>query len=411
MAKMSYFDFRDIFRAARLALSGKKLWIQFLGLLVGYLGYLILTYLAFLASRVDIGTVWGTYYLFPVAMRTGFTWYSWVLYIVGVVFWVAVLLLANGAVARVTYQQLKGDEFYSTTDALKFVRKNWKPILLSPLSLIAFIVFLIVCGIIVGLLGKIPYVGEFLFALPVIFYFFVGGFIVFLGVVTSLSLILSPAIVATAEEDTLETIIQNFSTLWSQFWRLVVYETLVGLMMLIGAYVVTWGAVNALLIVYRVCGIGILMGDKLARIAGVAVAYLPWKWDMLAVQKLQTTFGFVPPKASLLGVIWTPRFLPIPDLRMVAEPMRATELVCGVITGICLFLIVFVVLSYPAAVGSVGQTLIYIILRKKKDDENLLERKEEVEEEKPEPEKAEAVAPVGETSTEQKTEEGEKAES
>lgn len=396
-----YFDFRDVFRAARLGLSGKKLWIQFLGLLIGYVGYLILAYVALLASKLSIGTIWATYHLFPVAVIDKFAWYSWVIYIVGIVFWLAVCLLAGNAVARVTYQQLKGDEFYSATDALKFARKNWKSILLSPLSLIGFIAFLIVCGIIVGLLGKIPYVGEFLFAIPVIFYFLVGIFVVFLGVVFLLSLALSPAIVATAEEDTLETVIQNFSTLWNQFWRLVVAEGLLGLIMFVGFYILSWGALYALLIVYRICGLGFLMGDKLNRIAGVAITYFPDRLGDLVVQKASVIFPFLPSKSSFVELFWTPGFFSLPKLQAATGPMNGTELVASVIAGISLFLIVIAVISYPAAIGTVGQALIYIILRKKKDDENLLERKEE--EGRPEAER-EGVASVEKPAGEEKVE-------
>jgi hypothetical protein len=49
--------------------------------------------------------------------------------------------------------------------------------------------------------------------------------------------------------------------------------------------------------------------------------------------------------------------------------------------GISFIIIIFMVLSYGLAIISTGQTITYIIPRKKKDDENLLERKTETEEE------------------------------
>ena len=45
-----HFDYRDIFRAPRLALSGKKIWTFVVGNFIGYLGYLILTYIALLTA-------------------------------------------------------------------------------------------------------------------------------------------------------------------------------------------------------------------------------------------------------------------------------------------------------------------------------------------------------------------------
>ena len=53
------FDYRDIFRSARLAFSFQRIWIQFVGLLYGYLGYIILTYLSLLIDGKDYAT--GTF--------------------------------------------------------------------------------------------------------------------------------------------------------------------------------------------------------------------------------------------------------------------------------------------------------------------------------------------------------------
>ena len=45
------FDYRDIFRSARLAFSFQRLWIQFFGLGTGYIIYLVLTYLSMMFGR------------------------------------------------------------------------------------------------------------------------------------------------------------------------------------------------------------------------------------------------------------------------------------------------------------------------------------------------------------------------
>ena len=47
-----YFDFRDIFKAPRLALSGKKIWIFIVGNLAGYTLYWIFTYLSLAMSGI-----------------------------------------------------------------------------------------------------------------------------------------------------------------------------------------------------------------------------------------------------------------------------------------------------------------------------------------------------------------------
>ena len=48
------FNYRDILRAPRLALSLQKMWIQLVGLGVGYGIYLFLTYLSFFDCRIKL---------------------------------------------------------------------------------------------------------------------------------------------------------------------------------------------------------------------------------------------------------------------------------------------------------------------------------------------------------------------
>jgi len=357
-----YFDFRDLFRAARLGLSGKKMGLCFLGILVAYVGCAVLTYVALLASGLGLGSIWRAYRLFPLAMVDQFRWYSWVIYAIGILFALVVLLLTSAAVSKITYQQLKGDDFYSAGDAKKFVAKKWKAVVFSPLGILGIVVFFLVSGVIVGLLGRIPYVGEIgfsVFSLPI---FFAAFFTVFLGLVLFVSLILSPAIVGTTGEDTVETITQVFSSIWSQPWRFVVYEGLLAGIIGLGTYILAIFTVNGLSLISWFCGL--TMGTKLPELSKVAIGYTPtWGWFKSLVGKIPYIKVLVPNFAEVSGT-------------------GGTVLVSGVIAGVMLVLIIGFVFSYSLAIWNAGQTLTYLILRKKKDDENLLERKEEEEEEK-----------------------------
>ncbi len=260
-----HFDFRDVFRAARLGLSGKKMGVSFLGILVAYLFYLVLTYVALLASGIGLGTIWRAYRLFPLAMADKFVWYSWIIYGVGVFFAAVALLLAATAVAKISCQQLKGDDFYSMGDSKKFAAKHWKATILSPIGILGLIVFLLVMALILGLLGRIPYVGELGFSIisPLIFG---GAFLtLFVGLVLAVSLILSPAIVGTTGEDTVETITQSFSTIWSQPWRFIVYQVWLAFTVSLSSYVFAIFTANALGLMQWFTRL--FMGNKLAVMA------------------------------------------------------------------------------------------------------------------------------------------------
>jgi len=376
-----YFDVRDIAKALRLGFSGKKMALGFVGVVLGYVGYAILAYLALLAGGYPFGEIWGSYKFYPCVAGLSLPWYSWVIYGVGVVFWMLVLLATAAGIVKIAYRQLKGDEFYSLGDARKFLRKNWKAAVVSPWIILAVFAFLIAVGIVIGIIGRIPYFGE-LFVSVFLFLIFPGSlFAVFTAVVFAFSLMLSPAVVGTAEEDTLETIVQSFSTVWNQPWRLVLYEVLLGIYVVLTTALLGAFTIAALWLVHWICGL--LMGDSMVKLTSVALGYLPH-------------FGFWSALWTKLG--WLP-------LREGAEITRATVQVSGVIAGIWLALILGFVLSYGWTSWTVGQGVIYLVLRYKKDQENLLERKEREEEEVKEEVKEEAKEAEKEEKTEEKKEE------
>ncbi len=360
-----YFDVRDIFRAPRLALSGKKILLQFMGLLLGYLGYLLFTYLAFLSAGSSFSETWEVHGLFPLSGFPFVAWYSWAIFLIGCMIALICWLLSSTMVGKVTYEQLKGDDFYSSKEAFRFLKKHFGPALLSPFSLLAFIAFLIICGIIVGLVGKIPYVGEIgigiFYLVPLFAAALCLAYVVFIFFV---SLLLAPAVVATLKEDTFETIVQIFSSVWNQAWRYFLYTGLVGVMAKVGIFVFGYFSFRAVQFIHLTCGV--FMKDKLTDITEEALSYITIPQHVL--DYFSNIFAGINFRFHL------PEIGPGIYLNWSGE-------VSAFLIAISLIFIIFMVLSYGLAIISTGQTLTYIILRKKKDDENLLERKTETEEE------------------------------
>ncbi|UCE20045.1 MAG: hypothetical protein JSV84_06800 [Gemmatimonadota bacterium] len=357
-----YFDFRDVFRAARIGLSGKKMWTLFLSLALAHFVYLVLGYLALLASGFSLQTIWGSYGLFPVAVVDQFAWYSWLLFGAAIILCIIIFLFASAIVARITFQQLKGDELCAFSEAYRFSKRHWKAVVVTPFSYIVIVAFIVLCGLILGLVARIPYVGELGFSIFLVPIVFVAIFIVFMAVVAVFSFILSPAIVATAGEDTMETGIQNFSIVWSQTWRLVVYEAILKATTAVGFYVLSLITFIALVLTYWVCGL--FMGPKMAHIASKALGYLPASCPFF---ENFTQYFWIPSLSP-----WLPT-LPIPG------KMGITGEISAIICGVSLVLVMWGVVSYSWSTLTAGQAIIYLILRKKKDDENLLDREEEEE--------------------------------
>jgi hypothetical protein len=360
-----YFDIRDVFRAPRLALSGKKILLQFMGLLIGYLGFLILSYIAFLSAGSSFGETWEYHGLFPMSDFPFTEWYSWIIFGLGCLFVLVCWLLGSTMVGKITYEQLKGDDFYSSKEALRFLKKNWSSVILTPFSLLAFIVFLIICGIIIGLLGKIPYVGEIglgiFFLIPL---FAAALFLAYVIFIFFFSLLFAPAIVATTKEDTFEIIVQTFSVIWGQAWRYFLYTGLLGVMAKVGIFIFGYFSFRATQLIHFSCGI--LMKDKLFDTFEEALSYITIPPHLLSY------FSNIFPGINFRFHL--PEIGPGVYLNWSGE-------ISAFLIAISLLFVIFMVISYGLAILSVGQTLTYIILRKKKDAENLLERKTEMEEE------------------------------
>ncbi|MCX7994306.1 MAG: hypothetical protein N3A65_00820 [candidate division WOR-3 bacterium] len=371
-----HFNFKDVFRAGRLGFSAKKMWISFLGLIIGGIGYTILSYIAFLAAGIEISEVWSSYRLMPfLFFDMTFPWYSWVLWIVGILWWLCVTLITGVAVSKVTYEQLKGDEFYEIKEAFKFALKNGKSAILAPFVLIVFIAALIVMGIILALITWIPYFGQLFFALMAIPAFFVCIFILYLVVVTFVSLVIGPSIVGTTGNDTFDTLFESFSVINDQPWRFFTYEFLLKLVMFAGVIILGFFAAKAIYLCYTVINI-IVPDEKLGNLFANAAYY---------VKIVIPDFYPEAIKKFITGYV---EWIGMPNLLFPPEYIPAYESWAGAITsfvlGIIYYLIIAGVLSLGCSIYWAGNTLIFTVLVKKKDDKNLLEIKEEVFEEKKE---------------------------
>ena len=385
------FDIRDIFSASRLGSSGKKIWIAFLGIAAGYVVHFILAHIAILAgSSKSVGTIWDTYGLFPRVIGMDLSWHGCVFIILGYVIVLAILLFTSAMICKVAYQQLKGDDFYSSGDAFKFARGNWRAAILSPFFVLFMIAFLVVCAIIIGVIAHyIPYVGEVAFAVFLLPIFLVSLITIYMVLVFLASLFLAPAIVGTAEEDTIGTVIESFSTVWSQPWRLILYGGWLKFVVVLVTVIFGFFVLQALILING--ALGLFMDEKLSLMMQAALWYVP--------ENLFCFFKGGPAYLSLRTCLPAAQTDPTGVL-----------LWSGRILAIMLLTVIGIVYSYSLSVFSSGQAIIYLILRMKKDQDNLLEKedKEPQEEEEQEEEQEEPVETTDteSTDTESKEEEG-----
>ncbi len=353
MAKL-HFDIRDIFRVIRLGWSGKKIWVGLCGLIIATVGYSILSILAHLSGGATLGSLWVRYGLFPGAEWGHLPLLGTVLWLLGAVFFLAVMLLASCMICKITYQQLRGDDFYSSGDAWKFLKGNWTGVLFGPVAVLALFVFFLVVGIVIGWLANIiPVVGGPLFAITFIPIFFAALVSIFISITFFAAFLMAPAIVGTVGEDTLEVVIQSFSLVWSQPWRLVVYTIWMKISVLLGVAILGTLMTWTLCLITWACGF--FMKEKLANALFAANYHLPIKLSQLRIDVMQ---HLPDPGPGILSV---------------------SDATSGKILAIMLILLTGVLLAYAHSACASGLSLIYVILRKQKDDENLLEWEERTE--------------------------------
>jgi hypothetical protein len=264
---------------------------------------------------------------------------------------------------------VKGNHFYTWIDAIRFALKKTTSILLSPIAILVIILFFLAGGAVIGLLGKIPFVGEFGVTIFTFLWFFASLFVVFLVIIFVIALIQTPAILATTNDDAFEAVFQSFSLVWSQPWRLILYEFISAAMAAIGLLVLAFLSKKAFIVMDRV--FSNVMGADFINISSHGM-YLLNIWLFHSITWVNSILG------DMSGLVYFSReFIPL-------QLPHGYQYVTSVLFAIWMLIIGGLILSYGLASFNVGNTLSYIILRKKKDDENLLERKDPEEEEEEE---------------------------
>lgn len=364
-----HFNAKDLFRSVRLAFSLQRIWIQFVGLLCSYLVYGILTYLAYFLMHDDLAGVWSRYGLLPV-MPSYPPIPSLIVYALGVFIALYGYMITATSVSRAIYMNLKGNTFYTWKEAFAFAIRKKFSILGTPLFLSVMIVFFFLGGGLIGLLGRIPVIGAIGLSLFTLIWIAAALFMVFIGIALIVSIFLNPAILATTDDDAFEGVFQSFSIAFTQPWRLLMYQIANILISTFGfvtftlLFKVTWRLLNGIF----AWG----MGEKFLNIASAASYYvMSWTYPfVICYQNSISFYGDI--------IFYSHDF--------VAVALPVSQMIAAIIMAIFLVILGLYVLSYPLAVFNTGHTLTFLVLKKIKDDENLLERKDREEEDEEEEE-------------------------
>ncbi len=352
----------DVFRAGRLGVSPRKIGVGVKGLFQGLLVYSIFSYAALWVSDPKIATIkeiWQAYRFIPAPFVQGnLNIWGIVIYIIACLFALFFYLVTLTAISKITFEQLKGDEFYEGREAWAFARKNWKGAFGSPLFLAIVIAILLLVGLVMGLLVRIGFVGPILMGLLSLPMIAGAFFIVYFSIVACVVLLAAPGIVSTTDSDTFDTVFEAFSLINDQTWRFILWEVILFIVTFICVFVfaqlvkTTLGLTNTV--------IGMWAGDQ-----------WPIMW------KNAKWYVYMPNYFPLVAARWVPSLI-FSQGAFLSEGVAKGTLIGSFLLGVTFYLILFIVLGYGLSVQGSGQTLIYTILVKIKDNKNLLEEKEEL---------------------------------
>ena len=371
------FNYKDLFLSPRLALSGKKISIFLTANLFGFIVYWIFTYLSIFFSGGDLKTLISQQGLYPSIKIDELTLLPSLLFLTGIAIWALSLFLASAAVNRVTLKQLKGNEFFSTQDAWKYVKKNWTSIIFPPFIILIILSLFIFFALIFGLLGSIPFIGPFLVCLPYPIYFFGSIFTIYSIFVLSTSLNLSPSIASIYEEDAMGVVFQSYSVTWSQPWRIIAYNCILFPILYLSGKIFSWFFLSGIGFIKYIFGNQFAMGDNFHKISNDAISLV------YPTEFLKLLYNFDLYIENLLSFKFSlPLLFPLSNISN-NYLINSSFSFSGIILSAFYFLLGLSIFSYVLSTFSVGQAMIFIIFKMKSDDDNILTRRdqEEIEEE------------------------------
>lgn len=344
-----HYDYRDIFIAPRLALSGKKILGHFIGLVIGYGGYVFFTYLALISLGESFDAVWANFGLAPYLPLEDVPWFGALLAVLGLLWLLLAWLVSSFTVAKVTFEELRGNLFYSLREGWAFARTNLKKLFAPFFFSVLFVVALLLLLVFAGLFSRIPWLGELSFSL-----FFLVPLFAFAAVVVvtlvglAMGVLLLPAAVVAEEKGSFEATAHLFSLLWRQPWRWSLYTGLSGLLAKVATFVFGYACFRAAGLVADLASL--LGGDKIDFLIDKALEYLPAEANLVLFFSTLfpgLDFGFHLPIAE--GT---------PDLPVVQE-------IAGLVLGLGFVTLFLAVVAYGLAILSSGQLLTYLSLRHK----------------------------------------------
>lgn len=351
-------DWRDIFRALKMAFDPKKMVLGYAGLLAS-LAWCTVAVAFFSALKfIDITPALFTKLVlssvresFPVMAKSIFSAIMPLdfgeFFVFGVLVFGLLMIwsLVGGAITRLAALDYAKDESGRLFDALKFARKKMWSYFWSPLVPVIGVFFFAFCNVIGGFIGRTPVVGEIFVALGFPFALISGFFMVFIGVIGALGLCFMFPTISAEGSDAFDAMSRAYSYVLARPKQFLVYcmiNVLYGLVCLLVVAFVAW-----LMIRLSFCTVGAGMGQKFSLVQSLLLQ----KCNIACLGFCSASTPETPTAAVVLDR-WSLKFL------------------AGMLL-VYIFMIKLAVWSFLTTYVFSAKTIIYFLLRKEIDSTNV----------------------------------------
>ena len=363
-----YFNFKDILRSPRIALSGKKIWIFITGNLIGYLFYWIFSYLSLLLSGYNLSNALSNFGLYPHIFNIGASSNSIFIYFLGLILWIFILFISSTATSRVILEELNGNHLFSISDAWIFSLKHWRTSTFTSITIVFIIITLLILGTFFTSMSSIPYAGSIIYfsLLPIIF--FGSVFIIYTALVLINSLIYSPVIIASYEEDIMGTIFQSYSISWAQPWRVITYNIIILFLIIIGVETFSWFCINSYSLIYLISKHSFFWEESFNNIINLSFELVLPNYIIDNILHIRSNIINIDHNYfSIIHNVFEKQ-------RSTIEQASTLDFISSILLSSFLFIILLSIISYSLSIFCVGQTISFLIFKKLTDDDDILQR-------------------------------------
>ncbi|MCF6157934.1 MAG: hypothetical protein E3K32_05040 [wastewater metagenome] len=235
-AKAVRHDWRDIFRAFKMAFDPKKIFLGYAGLLASLVWCVIVLAFFSAVKLISINSYTFVRLIFRSAGEgisaavknflsaiTPLDFSELFVFAILVFGVLAIWSFVGGAITRISSLDYARDESVRLIDALKFARRKFWSYFWSPLVPIIGVFFFGLCNVFAGLIGRIPVFGEIFIALSFPLALISGFFMAFIGVIGVLGLCLMFPTISAEGSDAFDAMSRAYSYVLSRPKEFVLY--------------------------------------------------------------------------------------------------------------------------------------------------------------------------------------------